>query len=481
MFIKYSLAAAVVLVAASAVAASAIAAEETTEGAIFTIPIDFHNLPDYRNQAAATKRYLNKRQAVSDVSLTSVIGDVLYTIPITLGTPPQKFNLAIDTGSFVTWVVSSSCVTGACANITNHFNPALSSTAVLMPTAFESKYVSGDRVSGQYMTEQYSIGSLNFKAMAGLVSVNQATLPPSVDGIMGLWSAKAELEQISGDIPILKILARAKALSKNQIGVFLQSNSPVSRASNRVNAPGGEISFGGANAARYKEPITYINCVGKTPWMLSVSAMSVNGRPIATGGAQATIDTGTSLMMVPQSVADAIHAAIPGSIKTAEYGWFVPCEGTIPITITFGTFVTTIPYKTFAIQDNYATLNTGRIVCLSSVMYPKGATVVIDDWLLGAVFMKNMYTVFDFDPAVPGGRIGFAQLAVGGNAGTGPGAGNGGDNGGNSGNSGNNGNSGGNNGPISVPRSAAVGQFSSVQALHALTFVVAGAFGTLLL
>ncbi|KAK3809679.1 MAG: aspartic peptidase domain-containing protein [Linnemannia gamsii] len=464
MFFKYSLAAAVVLVAASVVAA-----EEAIEGAVFTIPIDFHNLPDNRNQISATKRYLHKRQAVSDVSLTSIIGDVLYSVPITLGTPPQKFNLAIDTGSFVTWVVSSNCVTGACANITNHFNPSLSTTASVTPTPFQTKYVSGDRVEGQYMTEQYSIGDLNFEAIAGLVSVNQATLPPSVDGIMGLWSAKAELEQISGDIPILKILSRKKYLSKNQIGVFLQANDPVSRDSNRANAPGGEISFGGANAARYKEPITYINCVGRTPWMLSVTAMSVGGKPILTGGAQATIDTGTSLMVVPQLVADAIHAAIPGSFKSTEYGWFVPCDGTIPITITFGNFVTTIPYKSFAIQDNYAKLNDGRTLCLSSVMYLKG-TDAIADWLLGAVFMKNMYTIFDFDPAVPGGRIGFAQLAVGGNAGTGSGA-----VGGNAGTGG--GAVGGNAGT----GSGAVGQFSSVRVLQALTFVVAGAFGALLL
>ncbi|KAF9135938.1 hypothetical protein BGW39_009912 [Mortierella sp. 14UC] len=475
MFLKYSLAAAVVLVAASVVAA-----EETISGTVFTIPIDVHNLPDNRNQASATKRYLHKRQAVSDVSLTSVIGDVLYSVPMTLGTPPQKFNLAIDTGSFVTWVVANTCVVGACANITNHFNPSLSSTASLLAVPFESKYVSGDVVSGQYMTEQYGIGSLNFKAAAGLVSVNQASLPPTVDGIMGLWSAKAELEQISGDIPILKILSKTKALAKNQIGVWLQANDPVARDSVRTNKPGGEISFGGANAARYKEPITYVNCVGKTPWMLAVTGMSVGGTAIPTTGAQATIDTGTSLMMVPQRVADAIHAAIPGSIKSTEYGWFVPCDGTTPITISFGSFVTTIPYKSFAIQDNYATLNTGRIVCLSSAMYPMGADVVIDDWLLGAVFMKNMYTVFDFDPAVPGGRIGFAQLAAGGSAGTGPGVG-GGNTGGNSGNSGSNGSSGSGNGVSTGPRDAGAGRSSSARAFQALTVAAVGAAAAVML
>lgn len=46
--------------------------------------------------------------------------------------------------------------------------------------------------------------------------------------------------------------------------------------------------------------------------------MNVNGRAIATGGAKATIDTGTSLMVVPETVADSIHASIPGSFKTVS-------------------------------------------------------------------------------------------------------------------------------------------------------------------
>ncbi|KAG0298753.1 hypothetical protein BGZ96_007628 [Linnemannia gamsii] len=473
MFIKYSLAAAVVLAAASVVVAEEDSIVGAELGTVFTVPIEVHDIPENRNQFAVTNHYLRKRQAASDISLTSVYGDVLYTVPITLGTPPQKFNLAIDTGSYVTWVVSSSCIAGACANITNHFNPALSSTAQVMSTPFAAQYVSGDRVSGTYMTEQYGIGNLNFKGIAGLVTVNEASLPPTVDGIMGLWSTAP------GDSPILKVLSSNNTLAKNQIGVWLQANDPPAKGSPRRNAAGGEITFGGANAARYKEPITYVNCVGQTPWMLSVTAMNVGGRAIATGGAEATIDTGTSLMVVPETVADAIHAAIPNSFKSAEYGWFVPCEGNIPITITFGNFVTTIPYKSFAIQDNYATLNTGRIICLSSAMYPMGATVPIKDWLLGAVFLKNMYSIYDFDPSIPGGRIGFAQLAVGGNAGTGPvgtvqpGAGAGGNTGNGNGGSSGSGNSG-NNGAVASDSSRLSSGWRVVLMLQMLTLAAAG-------
>ncbi|KAF9093054.1 hypothetical protein BGX23_003672 [Mortierella sp. AD031] len=408
MFIKYSLAAAVVLATASVTALA------DDSGPIFTVPIHVHNIPENRNAAAVTKHYLRKRQAASsDIALTSVFSDILYTVPMTLGTPPQKFNMAIDTGSYVTWVVADTCISGACANITNHYTCASSSTCEVSNTPFSAQYVSGDKVSGRYMTEQYTIGNLNFKAVAGLVDVNQASLPATVDGIMGLWPTAPD------NSPILKVLTNTKALTKNQIGVWLESNPVPNRNTKRpVNAPGGEITFGGANPARYKEPVTYINCVGVTPWI-------------------------------------------------ARYGWFLPCEGTASITITFGGFVTSIPYKTFALQDNYATLNTGQILCMSSVMYPTGSIVATKDWLLGAVFMKNMYTIFDF--STPTGRIGFAQLAVNGSPGTGPvgaiqpGGGNN--------NTGGNNNNNNNNGSGNPVGSAA----SRLRAVQALTVVAAAA------
>ncbi|KAF9935339.1 hypothetical protein FBU30_003129 [Linnemannia zychae] len=466
MTFKYSLAAAVMLATVSVVFA-----EEA--------PVDAHDIPANRNQASVTKHYLRKRQATSDIALTSVYSDVLYTVPMTLGTPPQKFNLAIDTGSYITWVVSTSCITGACANITNHFNPALSSTNQLTANPFAAQYVSGDRVAGQYMTEQYGIGNLNFQAIAGLVTLNEASLPPTVDGIMGLWSTAPD------NSPILKVLATTKALAKNEIGVWLQANSPVTQVSNRGNAPGGEITFGGANPTRYQGDIVYVNCVGNTPWMLPVGELSVNGRKIPTGNAQATIDTGTSLMVIPKTIADAIHTSIPGSVHSTEYGWFVPCEGNIPITIKFGNFAVTIPYKSFAIQDNWGRLNTGQVVCLSSAMYPMGDTVAVQDWLLGAVFLKNVYSIYDFDPALPKGRIGFAQLAVGGNEGTGPignvNPGNGNNNGGNNNGGNNNGGNNNNNGNHGPSGAVSLQTTSGTHAFRVLVVAVAGAAAAMLL
>jgi putative effector of murein hydrolase len=50
-------------------------------------------------------------------------------------------------------------------------------------------------------------------------------------------------------------------------------------------------------------------------------------------------------------------------------------------------------------------------------MFPTGQMAVIQEWLIGDVFLKNVYSVFDFGTnAATGGRIGFAQLGSGGSS-----------------------------------------------------------------
>jgi hypothetical protein len=103
---------------------------------------------------------------------------------------------------------------------------------------------------------------------------------------------------------------------------------------------------------------------------------------------------------------------------------------------------------------------------------------------LGGVFLKNMYSIYDFDPSVPGGRIGFAALAVGGNAGTGPvgtvqpgaggSAGNGNGNNTGNGNNNNNNNNKGNGGVVASDSSQLSPGWRVVLLLQALTVVAAG-------
>ncbi|KAF9199640.1 hypothetical protein BGZ49_010225, partial [Haplosporangium sp. Z 27] len=252
-----------------------------------------------------------------------------------------------------------------------------------------------------------------FTGIAGVVTQNSASLPPSADGIMGLWYVPSAAQSTQPyKVPILNMLASTNGLTENVIGVYLQQNNkPTSETSS-----GGEISFGGLNSQRYTGSITYVNNVAGQQWTIPVAGLKVGTTSISTTGATAAIDTGTTAMLVPKSVADALNGAIPGAVQDATQGgnWLLPCSGNTPISITFGTFTITIPYTSLAIQA--ARINTAQgVLCQSAAMFPAGSTASIPQWLIGDAVLSNVYTVFDFGTnAASGGRIGFAKLGSGG-------------------------------------------------------------------
>ncbi|KAF8942467.1 hypothetical protein BGZ47_006449 [Haplosporangium gracile] len=251
------------------------------------------------------------------------------------------------------------------------------------------------------------------KGSLGIMS--PAQLPPRVDGIMGLWYYAA-----GSAVPILNVLRNNTVLPRNMIGIWLQSTTPNGRSNDSGALPGaysagGEITFGGIDTTKFRGEITYVDCAGKRPWSVPVGGMTVGGTRINVNGALGTIDTGTTAMLVPRAISDSINGAIPGAVRVTTQGgrWYMPCSGDTVITMTFGKLTFQIPYTHLALQSARSKTQQGDY-CLSAVMFPTGSTVTIQEWLIGDVFLKNVYSVFDFGTNVAtGGRIGFAHLETG--------------------------------------------------------------------
>ncbi|KAG0018296.1 hypothetical protein BGZ81_010311 [Podila clonocystis] len=389
-----------------ALTASVMALSSAVSAAVVSLPITTFRNPEHLNAESLTRRYLQKRASTTS-PLTNIEQDLIYTIPFSLGTPAQSFNVIIDTGSPVTWVASNTCSTSGCLK-TQKFNCAASSTCKKLNTPFNATYVSGQGVSGEYVGDLYTIGSLQFRGAAGIVNVDNAELPDTVDGIMGLWYyAQGSV------VPILNVLKNTTALDQNVIGVYLEPSDTTK------NSPGGEITFGGVNTARFSGSVTYTNCLPGRPWTIPLNSVNINGKAISiAANTKATIDTGTTAMLMPKTAADAINSAIPGAVQApnAQDAWFLPCAGSAPVTFTFGQFTATIPYKDIAMQSTAQRTSAG-LFCQSAAMFPVGPMTKIDEWLIGDAFLKNVYSVFDFENnANNGGRIGFAALGSGGSS-----------------------------------------------------------------
>ncbi|KAG0252266.1 hypothetical protein DFQ27_008180 [Actinomortierella ambigua] len=287
----------------------------------------------------------------------------------------------------------------------NKYDCSASTTCRPLGQPFEANYVDGSRAAGTYYQEAYTLGSIQFQGIVGIVTDNSAQLPRGIDGIMGLWYYGQGVT-----VPILDRMKNATVLDTPIMGVYLKASNQTLKSL----APhqGGEVTFGGINSARYTGDITYINNVGPSPWTIPLSGVGVNGKAFEIKNVTAILDTGTTAFLIPEADADLINGAIPGAQKLpAESVWALPCNGTSTMTLTFGGFTGEVPYRDLVLEAT-ATPSPQGMYCASTVMYPGNVFGKLDSWLIGDAFLKNVFSVYDFSDATPMGRIGLAKLAA---------------------------------------------------------------------
>jgi hypothetical protein len=111
----------------------------------------------------------------------------------------------------------------------------------------------------------------------------------------------------------------------------------------------------------------------------------------------AIVDSGTSLIAGPQSQIDKVARAV-GATSTSDGQYSISCSSSGPA-ISF-----VLSGKQYAIQKADYTLDGGDGSCYLAFQ-SSGENL----WILGDVFMRKYYTVFDYGSTSAGPRVGFAQ------------------------------------------------------------------------
>ncbi|KAF8999685.1 aspartic peptidase domain-containing protein, partial [Cyathus striatus] len=111
------------------------------------------------------------------------------------------------------------------------------------------------------------------------------------------------------------------------------------------------------------------------------------------------IDTGTTLIGGPRGILSQIHQQIPGSQRFGDGTYSIPCNGTVHVSLTFGS-------KSWSISP--LDFNAGPYFgaqCLSA--FYEIETHGKMSWVIGDTFLKNVYSVFRYSPP----SVGFAELS----------------------------------------------------------------------
>ncbi|PWZ02381.1 acid protease [Testicularia cyperi] len=316
--------------------------------------------------------------AVQSLGLDIEANDIGYVATIQIGSQDTSFRMLIDSGSADTWVPSSSCAD--CGSTHQKLGRDVSSTFVASNTPFSIQYGTGS-VSGNLATDDLEIAGLDLTNYTFAVTTEESSdfSDPTVpfDGLMGL--AKSELSNAGQPTPIDALYAEDKVQAP-VMGYHL------GRVADGYND--GEVTFGGVDAAKYQGSLTEIPNVSDSGfWEAAIDAINVGGDDLGLSGRTAILDTGTTLIVAPESDADAIHAAIPGSAADGQGGYTIPCTTSAQVTFTFGG--TAFPIDTrdllfLPLDENDLTGD-----CVSAIS--AGDVGQRNQWLLGATFLKNVY------------------------------------------------------------------------------------------
>ncbi|KAJ7141119.1 aspartic peptidase domain-containing protein [Mycena epipterygia] len=361
--------------------------------------------------ASSTKRMQRRAGSVQSLNFVNQQGDSSYFGTVNIGTPPQPFNVILDTGSSDLWVADTSCST--CDRGTPLFNPQQSTSFASESSSSATISYGSGAVAGLISKESVSMGNFSLSSQ-GFLSVQQTTdglLSGSVSGIMGLAFGAISSTQA---VPFWQGLISANQLATPEMAFWLTRFRGVKGV--QEEEPGGSFTLGGTNSSLFTGDIEFLPMAGSsTPsfWLLSVSGITVQGNALAlsaTGDqALAAIDTGTTLIGGPTADVNALWAKIPGSGPiTSMPGFFqFPCSTTVKVSMSFGG-------KSWPIDPADMNLGPGNggTMCMGGVFdLTLGSDIEANSgnpsWVVGDTFLKNVYSVYRQNPL----SVGFAQLS----------------------------------------------------------------------
>ncbi|KAK0634996.1 aspartic peptidase domain-containing protein [Bombardia bombarda] len=301
--------------------------------------------------------------------------DYSYFLQVKYGTDEETLYMLLDTGAGNTWVMGPTCKSKAC-EMHNSFGPGDSTTLKQTETDFSIIYGTGN-VAGVLANDTVSIAGLKTVMSFGIANETTSDFEHfPFDGILGLGMSKGATDNF------LELAKKEGILTSSIFSVSL------GRASDWINT--GQITFGGVDTAKYVGDITYssIPKEANDDWAVPMGEPSYDGKKAGLPSLLGYIDTGSSFVFGPSSNVTAFHKLITGAVsKDNNTSFEVPCDTKTPVTFSFGGVTYSVPS-----QDWVAEVGENR--CESNII---GHEAMEGAWLLGDVFLKNVYTVFDGD------------------------------------------------------------------------------------
>jgi len=311
---------------------------------------------------------------------------------VKLGSPPQEFQVIYDTGSSNLWVPEKGCINCGYKWIhggKNKYDSDASESFVNDGSEFKIQYGSG-AVSGTFVKDTVTLATdlevveQEFAVVHDAKGMGIGYAFGYFDGILGLGFDELS---VGGVETVFHNAIEQGILEKSMFAFYLGDEKD------------GELTFGGYDEDKFVgDDLTWISLSEAAYWKINIDGVKM--RSYSSKSTNAIVDSGTSLIAGPTSDVKEIAESV--GAKSMITGQF---------TIDCG-IIDAIPAMVWTIDGNDYIIP-GKDLVLQSAGTCIFALIGMDfqepgpKWILGDVFMRKYYTVFDYD----GKRVGFGPTA----------------------------------------------------------------------
>ncbi|WFD00657.1 hypothetical protein MYAM1_003408 [Malassezia yamatoensis] len=336
-------------------------------------------------QADAKAANQHSVTSAGDVSTAHTSGlsieanDIGYFIQVQVGSNNDNYKMLVDSGSADTWITGSSCNNcgGSSRNKLSTSNS--NSLSVDNSEQYKISYGTGS-VTVSKATDSMTIAGMQLnKFNFGVASKETSQFGGSnipFDGLLGLGGSSLSTTKMTTPI---QALANNNKISNPIVGYRL---GRVADGDNK-----GQITFGAVDESQVSGSLhQFDNQDQNGYWQISLDSVQVGSKTVVSSSSSATLDTGTSLIVAPESEADAIHNAISGAKSDGQGGYTLPCTSNVQLSFTFSGQTYTMDSRDLLFSASDSSNLQGT--CVSAVSSGDSGN---GGWLLGASFLKNVY------------------------------------------------------------------------------------------
>ncbi|PGG98732.1 hypothetical protein GX51_06662 [Blastomyces parvus] len=332
-----------------------------------------------------------EKSAIRTVSATPEPYDNEYLSPVNVA--GKIMNMVLDTGSADLWVFSSQ---QPLAERSSHaFYTPPPGKLPMNGSSWEVNYGDGSFASGNVYIDRVSISDVvsPSQSIQTAQKVGETFIVDSnLDGVLGL--AFPSVNNVRPEKQLGFFDNVKDTLPEPLFAVSLKKNKP------------GTFDFGFVDDDKYNGNITYTPVHDGGFWSISTTGYAVgNSTRNTSTPIKGFLDTGTTMMLLPEPIINDYYSQVPGSTKITGLenaflnGWIFPCNATIPpfSLIIENNYRATIPPEHIILSPFYGGGDTP--MCFGSMQ------AAIHEVVFGDILFKSQYVVFD----TVGPRVGFAR------------------------------------------------------------------------